>query len=96
MRPENVALRVLKAQARIDAKTFYKAFCDELKSVDSLTVEDFNLTYSGLSYDTKFALEKVFDFYRKQNKTDRAFELYQSELVAETARLMAEDCENET
>lgn len=73
------AVEILKQKAREDAKLFFEEFGEELDpaSTDWDSVA-FQTSFNELAFDTKDALEQC---------SDRGWEVYQSELVAETKRL---------
>ena len=93
------AVEILKQKAREDAARFFEEFEEELDpaSTDWDSVA-FHTSFSELSFETKEALEECADFrpFVSAEKaiewgafSDRGWQIYQSELVAETKRLAA-------
>ncbi len=91
------AVEQLKQKAREDAQMFFDEFGHELDPAksdwDSVA---FQCSFEELAFETKDALEECSDFRRfipveealeRDEFSDRGWEVYQSELVAETKRL---------
>jgi len=93
------AVEVLKQKAREDAALFIEEFQEGLDpSTTDWDSVAFQTTYSALSFDTKEALEDCSDFrpfipvaeaLERGAFSDCGWEVYESELVAETLRLAA-------
>lgn len=91
------AVEILKQKAREDAVLFFDEFQEELDpSTTDWDSVAFNITYSSLASETKDALENCSDFrpfipvdeaLERGPFSDRGWEVYQTELVSETARL---------
>lgn len=95
--PISEAVEILKQKAREDAKLFFEEFGEELDpaSTDWDSVA-YRASFNELAFETKDALEECSDFRRfipveealeRDEFSDRGWEVYQSELVAETKRL---------
>jgi hypothetical protein len=96
----NEAVQILKQKAREDAALFYREFGVEIDPSatdwDSIT---FKKTYGNLAFETKDVLENCSDFrdwippseaLERSEFSDCGWEIYQSELVAETHKLAQE------
>ena len=95
------AVEILKQKAREDAKLFFEKFGEELNpACTDWDSETFEVSFDELAFETKDALEECSDFrsfipveeaLERGEFSDLGWEVYQSELVAETKRLAGLD-----